>query len=230
MNMGHVLPVPGFLEGLRELTRELGALLIYDEVKTGAKYFRGAAGRFGVAPDMMLLGKSIACGSPLSAIAGAPGVLDRVGPRRIPHAGTFNANPLSIACCRATLDHILTEENLARASALNARLARGYSEILRDHHVTAHVSSDGPSGTVFFSEAPVRDWRSFLQVDGERSMLYYFLGLNRDLIPSGTGPDEQWTVSTVHRATDIDRHLAIVASYADELTGAPVVGEIEESV
>jgi glutamate-1-semialdehyde 2,1-aminomutase len=230
MNMGFILPEPGFLAGLRELADELGALLIFDEIKTGAKYPHGAAGRMGVTPDLMLLGKSIACGAPLSAIAARKGVLDNVGPRRIAHAGTFNANPLSMACALATLDHILTDEALERSTRLNLRLAEGYREVLRDAHVTGHVAADGVSGTVFFTDHPVRDWRSFLTVDGDRSMLYYFAGLNRGLIPSGTGPDEQWTVSVVHSPADVDRHLAVLGTIAPLLTGRPVVGEIEESV
>jgi glutamate-1-semialdehyde 2,1-aminomutase len=230
MNMGFILPEPGFLAGLRELATELGALLIFDEIKTGAKYPHGGAGRMGVRPDLMLLGKSIACGSPLSAIAARKGVLDNVGPRRIAHAGTFNSNPMSMACALATLDHILTDDAFQRMDRLNARLAKGYEQIFRDHHVTAHVAADGPSGTVFFSDHPVRDWRSFLTVDGDRSMLYYYLCLNRGLIPSGTGPDEQWTLSVVHTDADIDRHLEILDGVAAQLAGKPVVGEIEESV
>jgi glutamate-1-semialdehyde 2,1-aminomutase len=230
MNMGFIVPDPGFLPGLRDLANELGASLIFDEIKTGAKYPHGGAGRMGVRPDMMLLGKSIACGTPMSAIAARPGLLDNVGPRKIAHAGTFNSNPLSMACCLATLDHVLTEEGLAHAARLNARLAKGYGEIFRDHHVTAHVAADGPSGTVFFADHPVRDWRSFLTVDGERSMLYYYLCLNQGLIPSGTGPDEQWTISVVHTEADVDRHLEILNSVAGELSGTPQHAEIEESV
>lgn len=230
MNMGLVMPEPGFLAGLRELADELGALLVFDEVKTGAKYPHGAAGRFGVNPDILLLGKSIACGAPLSAIATGPGVLEGVGPRKIPHAGTFNANPMSMACCRATLEHVLTDDNLAHAAGMNARLAKGYGEVLHDRKVVGYVAADGPSGTIYFSDHPVKDWRSFLTVDGERSILYYYLGLNEGLIPSGTGPDEQWTVSVVHQAADIDRHLEVLERIAPQLTGAPVTGEIEESV
>ncbi len=230
MNMGFILPEPGFLPGLRELADELGALLLFDEIKTGAKYPHGGAGRMQVRPDLMLLGKSIACGAPLSAIAARKGLLDQVGPRKIAHAGTFNSNPLSMACCLATLDHVLTDDRLAHATRLNERLSKGYAEIFRDAHVTAHVASDGPSGTVFFSDHPVRDWRSFLTVDGERSMLYYYLCLNQGLIPSGTGPDEQWTISVVHSDADVDRHLEILGGVASRLAGAPVVGEIEESV
>ena len=230
MNMGFILPEDGFLPGLRELADELGALLIFDEIKTGAKYPHGGAGRVGVRPDLMLLGKSIACGAPMSAIASRKGVLDNVGPRRIAHAGTFNSNPMSMACALVTLEQILTEENLARSARLNGRLADGYRQVFRDAHVTAQVAADGVSGTVFFAEHPVRDWRSFLKVDGDRSMLYYYLGLNRGLIPSGTGPDEQWTLSVVHSDADVDRHLELLSEYAPQLAGVPVVGEIEESV
>ncbi len=230
MNMGFVLPEPGFLPGLRELADELGALLIFDEVKTGSKYYHGGAGRTGVRPDVMLLGKSIACGAPLSAIATRAGLLDNVGPKKIAHAGTYNANPLSMACCLATLEHVLTEDGLKRASDLSRRLGEGITTILRDHQVVGHVASDGPSGTVFFSDHPVRDWRSFLTVDGDKSMLYYFLSLNRDLIPSAPGPDEQWTVSVVHSQKDVDRHLEVLSAIADELSGAPVHGEIAEAV
>lgn len=230
MNMGFVMPENGFLAGLRELADEVGALLLFDEVKTGAKYPHGAAGRIGVRPDLMLLGKSISCGIPLSAVAARKGILDDVGPRKIAHAGTYNANPLAIACCLATLEHVLTEEGLARSSKLNARLAEGYRTVLRDRHVTAQIAADGVSGTVFFADHPVRDWRNFLSVDGERSMLYYFLGLNQGLIPSGTGPDEQWTVSVVHTEADVDRHLAVLDQIAARLSGGLVAGGIEESV
>ena len=230
MNMGFVLPEPGFLPGLRELADELGALLVFDEVKTGSKYYHGGAGRMGVRPDMMLLGKSIACGVPLSAIATRRGLLDGVGPKKIAHAGTYNANPISMACCLTTLEHVLTEEGLNHAGRLNRRLCEGYRQIFVDHHVTANVVGDGPSGTVFFADHPVRDWRSFLRVDAEKSMLYYYECLNRGLIPSGTGPDEQWTISVVHTESDVDRHLEVLDSVAEKLSGALVVGGVEESV
>ncbi|MCI4336940.1 MAG: aspartate aminotransferase family protein [Thermoplasmata archaeon] len=230
MNMGFILPDPDFFPGLRALCDEVGALLIFDEVKTGAKYLHGGAGRLGVTPDMMTLGKSIACGIPLSAIAARPGILDQVGPRKVAHAGTYNSNPLAMTACRVSLEEILTEEALQRCSQLNEKLARGYREIFDDAHVIARVAADGVSGTVFFSDHDVRDWRTFLTVDGERSMLYYYLCLNQGVIPSGTGPDEQWTVSVQHTDADVDHHLEVLRSIAPQLTGAPRAGEIEESV
>ncbi|MGI0070599.1 MAG: aspartate aminotransferase family protein [Thermoplasmata archaeon] len=230
MNMGFIVPDEGFFPAVRALCDELGALLVFDEIKTGAKYPHGAAERVGARPDLITLGKSIACGVPLSAIAARAGVLDEVGPRKVAHAGTYNSNPLAMAACLASLDHILTEEALERSAGLNARLARGYAEVFDDAGVTAHVAADGVSGTVYFTDHPVRNWRDFLTVDGDRSMLYYYHCLNRGLIPSGTGPDEQWTISVQHTVADIDRHLEILGSVAERLVGAPQAGEIEESV
>ncbi|HTT15523.1 MAG TPA: aminotransferase class III-fold pyridoxal phosphate-dependent enzyme [Thermoplasmata archaeon] len=230
MNMGFVIPDEGFFPGLRELCDERGALLIYDEIKTGAKYPHGASERVGARPDLITLGKSIACGVPLSAIAARPGILDEVGPRKVAHAGTYNSNPLAMTACLASLDHILTEENLERSAGLNHRLSKGYAEVFDDAGVTAHVSSDGVSGTVYFADHPIRNWRDFLTVDGDRSMLYYYLCLNRGLIPSGTGPDEQWTLSVLHTGADVDRHIEILSLVADRLSGRPQAGEIEESV
>ncbi len=230
MNMGFILPEDGFFPGLRELCDELGALLILDEIKTGAKYPRGGAGRVGVRPDLLTLGKSIACGVPLSAVAAREGILEGVGPRKIAHAGTYNSNPLAMAACLASLDHILTPEALERSTRLSHRLADGYRKVFGEAGVTSQVVSDGVSGTSYFSDRPVRDWRDFLGVDGERSLRDYYLCLNRGLIPAGTGADEQWTISVQHTEADIDRHLEILRSVADGLIGRPVAGEVEESV
>jgi glutamate-1-semialdehyde 2,1-aminomutase len=230
MNMGFVVPDAEFLPGLRELANELGALLVFDEIKTGAKYPRGGAGRFGVQPDLMLLGKSIACGAPFSVIAGRSGILDGVGPGKVAHAGTFNANPMSVAVALASLDHVLTDEGFERMNRLSERLGKGYGEVFRDANVRAEVAFDGPSGTVAFARAPVRDWRSFLDVDVARWTLYFYECLNRGLIPGGTGPDEQWTLSVAHTEKDVDRHLETVSQVASKLRGEPRAGLIEEAV
>ncbi len=230
MNMGFILPEDGFFPGLRGLCDELGAMLILDEIKTGAKYPRGGAGRVGVLPDLITLGKSIACGVPLSAVAARDGLLDGVGPRKIAHAGTYNSNPLAMAACLASLDHVLTPEALERSTSLCSRLAAGYRTVFEEAGVTSQIVADGVSGTAYFAEGPVRNWRDFLSVDGDRSMLYYYLCLNRGLIPAGTGADEQWTISVQHTQDDVDRHLEILRSVASQLAGAPAAGEIEESV
>ena len=230
MSMGVVLPEPGFLPGLRELADQTGAVLIFDEIQTGAKYFHGGAGRTGVHPDLTLLGKSIACGAPLSAIAARSDLLDGVRPGRIAHSGTFNANALAVACGLATLEHILTEESLAHAARLCDRLAVGLRELFRDAAVPAQVVADGPSGTIFFSDAPVRDWRSSRSVDAERSALLFYNCLNRGLLPAGSGANQPWTVSVVHRPDDVDRFLAVVQESVGTLAERPGAPGMQEAV
>src|SRR2546428_7374475 len=97
MNMGYVQPKPGFLEGLRKIATEIGALLIFDEVKTCGKWYGGAGGAVGVTPDVKGLGKAIGGGFPLAAVGGSRSIMDQVVPCQIGHAGTFHANPLSIS-------------------------------------------------------------------------------------------------------------------------------------
>src|SRR3989449_8110563 len=97
MNMGYVQPEPGFLEGLRAVADEIGAILIFDEVKTCGKWYGGAEEAFHVTPDLKVLGKAIGGGFPLAAVGGKSSILEQVVPGQISHAGTFNANPLSIS-------------------------------------------------------------------------------------------------------------------------------------
>src|SRR2546422_7319022 len=97
MNMGYVQPEAGFLEGVRAVADEVGAILIFDEVKTCGKWYGGAEEAFHVTPDLKVLGKAIGGGFPLAAVGGEGSILDRVNPGQIADAGTFNANPLSIS-------------------------------------------------------------------------------------------------------------------------------------
>src|SRR6266508_873317 len=103
MNMGYVHPELGFLEGLRALADRIGAVLILDEVKTCGKWYGGAEEAFGVAPDVKVLGKAIGGGFPLAAVGGKASIMDQVIPGQIAHAGTFNANPLSVSAGLVTL-------------------------------------------------------------------------------------------------------------------------------
>src|SRR2546425_6512588 len=97
MNMGYVQPEPGFLEGVRAVADEVGAILIFDEVKTCGKWYGGAEEAFHVTPDVKVLGKAIGGGFPPAAVGGKTSILEQVVPGQISHAGTFNANPLSIS-------------------------------------------------------------------------------------------------------------------------------------
>jgi len=221
MNMGYVLPKPGFLKGLRDIANEYNSVLIFDEVKTCGKFYRGAAGHFKLKPDLVTMAKAIAGGYPLSLVAGKKEIMNSVVPGIVSHAGTFNSNPLAITAALVTLSKILTEKAMNEATKLSEMLAKGYEDIIGDTKIPAIVQWAGTSGTVHFTKATkVEDWRGFLTSEVARWFLYLMVMMNRGIIPMAPGPDEQWTVSVQHTGEDIKKHLEAfkeVAEYVRKL-------------
>ncbi|MEM4474730.1 MAG: aspartate aminotransferase family protein [Candidatus Bathyarchaeia archaeon] len=218
MNMGLVLPEPEFLKGLRELADEYNSVLIFDEVKTCGKFYRGAADYFKVKPDLVTMGKAIAGGYPLSVVAGKKEIMSYVAPGVVSHAGTFNSNPLSVTAGIITLSKILTEEAMNYAIELSKMLAKGYEDIIKDKGVPAIVQWAGTSGTIHFTKVEkVKDWRSFLTSEVARWHLYFMMMMNRGIVPLAPGPDEQWTVSVQHTKEDIDKHLEVFKEVAEHV-------------
>ena len=123
MNVGLCMPQPGFLRGLRALCSQNDTLLIFDEVKTGAKLcWGGASEHFGVAPDMICLAKSIGGGLPLSAFGASRSVMELISQRKVFHGGTPNTNPVSMAAGLATFRAVLTRRNYAHVERLSEKL------------------------------------------------------------------------------------------------------------
>jgi len=230
MNMGFVPPKPGFLEALRNLCDETGALLIFDEVKTCGKFYHGAEGQFGVTPDLKTMGKAIGGGYPLSVLGGKEKVMDAIVPGEVAHAGTFNSNPVVVTAGLVTLTRILTKEKMAYAARLGNELAHGYSDIIEDAKLRAKVQSIGISGTLHFTDHAVTNWRSFLDVNVGMWWTYYTAMLNRGVIPMATGPDEQWTVSVQHRKEDIGTHLEVFKKVVGEILESEVSMEMVEAI
>jgi len=230
MNMGFVLPKTGFLEGLRKLCDRLGALLIFDEVKTGNKTHGGAEEMFGVRPDLKVFGKGFGGGFPISAVAGRRDVLDAVEPGVVSHAGTFNANPVCVAAARVTLEEILTAGAMGAAARQGDELGKGYRDLLTDRRIPGFVQYRGISGTLVFASKPIVDWRSFLGVDVGRWWGYYTAMMNRGVVPMATGPDEQWTVSVQHTREDVASHLEAFDEIAAELPAFRVQMAIVEAI
>jgi glutamate-1-semialdehyde 2,1-aminomutase len=224
MNMGFVPPKAGFLEGLREVCNHYGSVLIFDEIKTCGKFYGGAWKHYGVMPDLLILGKAIAGGLPLSAIGGRTEIMSGIAPGVLAHAGTFNSNPLCVEAALTSLSKVLTEEAINRASGLGDRLARGYRDVIHDAKLEALVQAVGLSGTILFTDQEVIDWRSFLRCSVGKWFSYYLSMLNRHVIPTGTGSDEQWTVSVQHTKEDIDANIDAFKEVAD------VVRTFEESM
>lgn len=215
MNMGVILPKPGFLEGLRKLADETGALLIFDEVKTGGKFYGGAEEPFGVAPDLKVFGKAIGGGFSIGAVGGKADIMDQTVPGQVAHAGTFNANPVSMSAALVTLTKILTPKGMRRAQKIGDALGKGYVDVIEDHGLFMTVQYKGISGTVHFSHHPVVDWRSFQDVDVGRWWAYNTAMMNRGIIPMATGPDEQWTTSVAHTMDDVRKHLEAFEEVAE---------------
>jgi len=125
MNVGLCMPQPGFLQGLRDIATKNGALLIFDEVKTGAKLaWGGASDFFGVKPDMICLAKSIGGGAPLGAFGASRAVMDLISQHKVFHGGTYNTNRISMAAGLATFREVLTRETYAHVDKLSKKLNR----------------------------------------------------------------------------------------------------------
>ena len=111
MNLGVILPEPGYLEAVRQLTTEYGIVLIFDEVKTGITTAPGGAVElYGVVPDMVTLAKAIAAGLPAGAIGGSDEVMETVRTGKVYQVGTFNGNPLCMAAARASIEQVMTAD------------------------------------------------------------------------------------------------------------------------
>jgi len=217
MNMGVILPQKGFLEGLREICDQYNSVLIFDEVKTCGKYYGGASERFHVTPDLKCMGKAIGGGFALSAVAGKKEIMEEIVPGVVSHAGTFNSNPLVITAGLVTLTRILSRTAMTGLAKLGQTLAAGYNDIVKDEGLPAIVSSDSLSGALAFAPSPIMNWRDFQKSDIGRWSLYYLMMLNRGIIPAGTGPDEQWTLSVQHTQEDVEKHLETFKEIAPAL-------------
>ncbi len=215
MNMGVVLPEPGFLEGLRALCTKYGALLIYDEVKTGAKLGRGGASEyFGVKPDMVCLAKSIGGGFPLAAFATSRKVMDVIADGKVFHAGTYNTNPTVMAAGLATLRHVLTAENYKKIDKLSKRLVDGCNHIIKKSGLTAYAIGCVANGAVMLYPEKVKNYRQWAAIDLDVWRHYWFAMVNRGVMPQPHYWDEQWTISVAHMEKDIDRHLEVFEEVA----------------
>ena len=221
MNIGICMPQPGYLQGLRELCTKYGALLIFDEVKTGAKLGRGGACQyFNVKPDMVCLAKSIGGGFSLSAFATSKKVMDQIADGKVFHAGTYNTNPLVMAASLATLRHVLTPENYQRIDKMSKRLVEGHSDVIKKTGMNAYAVGVVANGAVMLYGKEVRNYRDWMEIDIDLWRHYWFGMVNRGVIPQPHWWDEQWTVSVAHSDADIEKHISAFADLAPALATA----------
>ena len=208
-NMGVVLPKEGFLQGLRDLTRKNGALLIIDEVITGFRLHNGSAQTlFGVEGDLTTMGKIIGGGVPVAAYGGHAELMNNVAPLGpVYQAGTLAGNPLAMCAGIATL-HELAKPGLYDAITANARrLVHGLKNALAAAGINAQLNSIGSLSTIFFAREPVTNYAGAKRADSKLYALYFREMLNRGifLAPSQF---EATFISASHTAADIDRTIA----------------------
>ena len=221
MNVGLCMPQPGFLQGLRDIATKNGALLIFDEVKTGAKLAWGGAYEFfGVTPDMICLAKSIGGGAPLGAFGASRAVMDLISQHKVFHGGTYNTNRISMAAGLATFREVLTRENYAHVGKLSRKLTEGYRKTVAEVGLQAYVVSAGVNGALMLYPQEIRNYRDWTAIDVDLWRHYWFAMVNRGVLPQPYWWDEQWTISVQHTEADIDKHLAVFDEIAPALAQA----------
>ncbi|HEX6301048.1 MAG TPA: glutamate-1-semialdehyde 2,1-aminomutase [Acidimicrobiia bacterium] len=179
-NMGVVPPLPGFLEGLRRLCDETGAILIFDEVMTGFRVARGGAQElYGVVPDLTCLGKVFSGGTPSAAFGGREDLMRRVAPDgAVYQAGTLAGNPLAVAAGLATLRYIADNPGLYdELEKLGAALANELTGALVGNGISGCVQRAGGMLTVFFGPSEVRSWDDAATVDRDRFSRFFHAAL-----------------------------------------------------
>jgi glutamate-1-semialdehyde 2,1-aminomutase len=218
MNLGVVLPEPGYLEAVRELTRRHDILLIFDEVKTGLCIAAGGATeRFGVTPDLVTLAKALGGGLPTGAIGGTEEALEVVENGSVYQVGTYNGNPLAMAAARASLEEVLTPGAYEHLEAIEARLLAGCAEVVERYGLPGYTVGIGAKGCVVFAPEPVVDYESFkAHQDGELADLAWLYNMNRGVYMT-PGREEEWTLSVAHTHQDCDAFIAAFDEMAADL-------------
>jgi glutamate-1-semialdehyde 2,1-aminomutase len=202
-NMGVVAPLPGYLEGIRASTARHGALLIFDEVITGFRVARGGAQqRYGVTPDLTVLGKSIGGGLPVGAYGGRADLMSLVAPAGpVYQAGTLSGNPLAMAAGVATLSH-LDDDLYANLEEAAARLENGLVAAAEAAGASVRVSRLASMLTVFVNEGAYP------------SFFHAMLSAGFLLPPS---QHEAWFISAAHRVDDLDATLDAARAAFDRI-------------
>jgi len=208
-NMGVVPPAPGFLAGLREITRRHGALLIFDEVITGFRVaWGGAQELFGITPDLTCLGKIVGGGLPVGAYGGRADIMEQVAPLgEIYQAGTLSGNPLAMAAGIATLEALQAPGTYQALEGISARLAEGLAAAAARAGLATQINRVGSMLTGFFTGTPVTDYATAKTADAARYGAFFRAMLERgvSLAPSQF---EAAFLSLAHTTDDVDVTIA----------------------
>ncbi|MCL6544756.1 MAG: glutamate-1-semialdehyde 2,1-aminomutase [Bryobacteraceae bacterium] len=203
-NSGCILPEPGYLEGLRKLTQEYGALLIFHEIIAGFRIAPGGAQAvYKVTPDLATFGKALAGGLTLSAFAGRREILEQMAEGRVAFGGTFNGNSFSLAAALATLDEISRDGGrlLQHANHTGRRLMQALAETAAEAGVPLSVTGFGAAFSLHFGPNQIhRDYRDYLLDDRESLRRFLHAMLDRGIYSL---PDGRFYVSAAHGEAEV---------------------------
>jgi len=224
-NIGIVLPEPGYLEGVRDLTRRYSVLLINDETHTFSAGPGGATRAWGLEPDILVIGKSIAGGIPMGAYGLSAEFADRALARSDLDlvdmggvGGTLAGNPLSIAATRATLEHVLTDGAFEQMIDTATYFAAGVQSLIDQHRLPWSLSQLGARAEYRFADpAPRNGTESAASADAELEDLIHLYLLNRGI--SMTPFHNMALMSPVTTTADIDLHHSVFGAVIGELRG-----------
>jgi len=211
-NMGCILPREGYLQRLRELTRECGALLILDEVVTGFRYASGGCQEYyGVKPDISTFGKALGAGFPVGAVAGPRSILERLrwSEKMVLHYGTFNGHRLTMKVLAANLDLLATEGTYPKLHAIGDAAIAGLREMFLRRKIKAIVQGFGPMFQIYFTKREaIHDYRDYCQyVDAKRYSRFIHRLLERGIYMTPSN-GLHWIISTAHTNADVEALLA----------------------
>lgn len=204
-NTGFIRPEPDFINGLRKITKDHGALLIFDEVMTGFRVsLGGAQSVLGIKPDLVTLGKVIGGGMPIGAYGGSREIMNHVAPAgSMYQAGTLSGNPLAVACGLKTLEILGRSGVFAGITERTVQLVNGFRGLAEKHKIPFIADSEGGMFGFFFGNGPIRSHEEACQADMEKFNKFFHGMLDRGvyLAPSGF---EAGFVSLAHNSEDID--------------------------
>ena len=206
-----LLPLPGYLEGLRTLATRYGVVLIFDEVITGFRVAPGGAqSLLGVRPDLATFGKAIAGGFPLSVVAGSREIMELIGQQKVMHAGTFNGNPVSLAAAQATLDTLAAVQGavVEQICKTGELLIQGIQKAAEKLDIPVLINGVGSCfNLAFTTRREMRNYRDTLDLSTLARDIFLEGMLERGIYLM---PDGRWYVSAAHSELDVERTLDAV--------------------
>jgi len=218
MNIGIVVPQPGYLERMREICDRYGVVFVYDEVKCGGTIaYGGAIERFGVQPDVACFAKAIGGGATIGAFGGKTWVMEHVK-KGAAQQGTFNGNPLSVSAGLAALTQVLTRDAYDHLAKLGTLLAEGCQRAIDENDIPAHTVDLGAKGCVSYRKQPLTNYRDFLETVPEIFYASFSWMINRGIFMT-PGDEEQWTISVQHTEEDIQKYVDAFGEFCAELAG-----------